>query len=242
MKKKSILAMALTSVLLVSVSGCAESGQVISNKEMQAIPRDAIGVYVVIDCSGSMLDPVQNKDGALEPKYVIANRSLIALGNKLDDYMKAAYGRSMLVGIVKISGSAGLSAREYRTNNVTGMFQNWVALYKGPNKGTPIGDAMTIATRDLNNVPLKSKHIIVITDGENTSGPSPQEVMPSMLKTAEGYGTPLGVYFVAFDVNSATFKKVEELGGVVVGADNEKQLNEKIDYILNEKILLEKEE
>ena len=47
--------------------------------------------------------------------------------------------------------------------------------------------------------------------------------------------------FVAFDVNANVFAPLKKLGVTVVGAADEKQLKSQLEFILEEKILLEKE-
>jgi hypothetical protein len=52
----------------------------------------------------------------------------------------------------------------------------------------------------------------------------------------------VSVHFVAFDVDAKVFDGVKKLGATVVGASDEKQLDTRLDDILQRKILLEEEE
>ena len=65
---------------------------------------------------------------------------------------------------------------------------------------------------------------------------------PGIQKDAQAKQTSLSVHFVAFDVAASTFDAVKKQGATVVGAEDEKQLNSQLNYILQEKILLEDEE
>ena len=50
------------------------------------------------------------------------------------------------------------------------------------------------------------------------------------------------MHFVAFDVDAKQFEAVKKLGATVVGAADENQLGSQLQFILQEKILLEDEE
>jgi hypothetical protein len=89
---------------------------------------------------------------------------------------------------------------------------------------------------------LSRKHILVITDGVNTTGPLPTAVLPGLKRQAELNKTTLSVHFVAFDVAATLFDPLKKLGVTVVGAADEKQLNAQLGFILQNKILLENED
>jgi hypothetical protein len=89
---------------------------------------------------------------------------------------------------------------------------------------------------------LTHKHVLVITDGINTIGPEPADILPKLQAEAARKQTGLSVHFVAFDVDARVFDGVKMLGATVVGASNEKQLNTQLESILEKKILLEEEE
>lgn len=242
--KKTMMTIVTAMLMFTGLTGCAGTDSMApkSADYFPKMPYETIGVYVVMDVSGSMSESVLNSKGQPESKFNIANRSLIALGNRLDAYLMANKNRSIAIGIVTLGGYVKLNSRDYLTNGVTAFFKTYIKDGRGPGGGTPIGEAMAIASQDLVVMKIKAKHIVVITDGANTDGPTPQKVMPRLQSLFIKSGTPIGIHFVALDVNSSTFKEVEKLGGTVVGADNEVQLNEKLDYILSEKILLERED
>ena len=108
-----------------------------------------------------------------------------------------------------------------------------------PRGGTAIGLAMDSARADLYRAGTIRKYILVITDGENTEGPSPQDIAREIDRRSEG---AVRLYFVAFDVAAREFEAVKKMGATVVGAADEKQLNAQLDFILQRKILLEDEE
>jgi hypothetical protein len=120
--------------------------------------------------------------------------------------------------------------------------RDFAAKFTNPNGNTPLGNSLTVAAKTVLDSPLPRKHILVITDGMNTAGPQPSVIMPRLKKDAQAKQTSLSVHFVAFDVAATTFDAVKKLGATVVGAEDEKQLNSQLNYILQEKILLEDEE
>jgi uncharacterized protein YegL len=122
------------------------------------------------------------------------------------------------------------------------VLEQFARSFTSPSGNTPLGNAMSVATRKVLSSPLSRKHVLVITDGMNTAGPTPAEVMPRLKKQAEGEHTSVSVHFVAFDVDAKQFDSVKKLGATVVGASDEKQLNTQLEYILQRKILLEEEE
>jgi hypothetical protein len=67
-------------------------------------------------------------------------------------------------------------------------------------------------------------------------------VLPRLKHQAEEKGASLSVHFVAFDVDARQFAPLKRLGANVVGASDEKQLNSQLQFILQQKILLEEEE
>jgi hypothetical protein len=55
-------------------------------------------------------------------------------------------------------------------------------------------------------------------------------------------GTGISTHFVAFDVDAKVFAPVKKLDATVVAAADEKQLDTQLQFILQQKILLEEEE
>src|SRR5215471_2354086 len=67
-----------------------------------------------------------------------------------------------------------------------------------PGGGTPIGDAIVTAKRDIDATGLSKRHILVITDGENNKGYSPEDVVRVI--TSQPDPDRASAYFVAFDI------------------------------------------
>jgi Mg-chelatase subunit ChlD len=103
--------------------------------------------------------------------------------------------------------------------------------------GTAIGEAMIDGKRALDRSRLSRRHLLVVTDGENTDGYEPADVMTALGKRPEAERP--SVYFVAFDIAASRFDGVREGGGLVLEAANATELNRTLDFLLNGKILVE---
>lgn len=242
--KNKVISIVLSLIGLISFGvGCSDSSNVPKAESIRAtnIPANTIGVFVVMDGSGSMAENVVNAQGHAEQKYIIANRALIALGKRLDTYL-CSPDRHIFTGIVLLHDSKYfISAEALLDKGAENFFKGWVSKYPGPNGGTPLGWAIEKASDEMLNLNLKAKHIIVITDGENNIGKPPEAVMPKILDCFVKKGSPLGIHFLAFDVSASIFNEPKKLGATVLGASNESELNEKLNVVLKDKILLERE-
>src|SRR5438045_4886504 len=86
-----------------------------------------------------------------------------------------------------------------------------------PGGGTAIGEAMRVARPDLYRAGVFRKYLLVVTDGENTSGRSPDDVARDIFHKSEG---AVQIYFVAFDTTPEKFAFLKEVGGDVIGANS----------------------
>ena len=206
--------------------------------------EEGVALAIVYDTSGSMLEPVRDKNGASTPKYVIANRALIAVARQIEVFAKAtspAAPRKIHTALFIFDGTN--SRAEIKLGPFdAGAIQNWAKGFTKPIGGTPLGNAVSAAASAVNNSPLSHKHVLVITDGANTIGPTPAAVMPQLTKDAEAKQATLAFHFVAFDVAAAVFEPAKKLGATVVSAADETQLNTQLGFILEHKILLEAED
>lgn len=202
--------------------------------------EDGIGVVIVYDLSGSMQETVRDRDGKNTPKYVIANRALLAVVDRLQKFTDAAKDKKLQVGLLVFADGKMKDALPL-TQFKAQAFRDWAASAPKPNGGTPIGDSLRAATTKLLASPLNHKHILVITDGANTVGPDPAKVLPTLRKETEAKGVYIGVYFVAFDVSAKVFDPLKNLDVTVVSAANEEQLNTQLNFVLQEKVLVEQE-
>jgi hypothetical protein len=105
-----------------------------------------------------------------------------------------------------------------------------------PGGGTAIGEAMREARPDLYRAGMFRKYLLVVTDGENTSGRSPDQVAEEIWRKSQG---AVQVYFVAFDTSPEKFAFLKGAGGDVIGAQNGAELHTALDGLYQGKILAE---
>ena len=231
---KIILSLAVMTALVALVQGTT----------CRAAEEDGVALAIIYDTSGSMHDPVRDTTGRMSPKYVIANRALKAVAKQIQAYAGGSTGsapRRLDSGLFVFSGSAAREAVKFGPFDAAAL-ENFAQNFSTPSGNTPLGNALSVASRTVLNSPLSRKHVLIITDGLNTEGPGPEVVMPNVKQQAEQRHATLSFHFVAFDVDAKQFASVNKLGATVVGAADEKQLNSQLEFILQRKILLEEEE
>lgn len=206
--------------------------------------QEGVALGIVYDTSGSMKEPVADGAGKQSPKYIVANRALTAIANRLQGFITNAPAespRKVEAGLYVFSGAGAKPAIPFGPFEAS-TFRSWAKDFSNPSGGTPLGTAVSTAARAVLNSNLSRKHVLVITDGMSNVGPDPATAMPELKRQAEQKGAGLAVHFIAFDVDAKVFNGVKKLGATVVGAANETQLNEQLNFILEKKILLEDEE
>jgi Mg-chelatase subunit ChlD len=201
--------------------------------------RDGLAAVVLVDVSGSMADRVRDADGERQRKIVIARRAALDLVKAFEAYARAHPSETVSVGVYEFSQRNGEPAAR-------------VVIALGPpdaaaaaarletmkaRGGTPIGEAMIDARRALDATGLKRRHLLVVTDGENTDGVSPVEVARAMERQDEQQRAPL--YFVAFDVDADAFADIKAHGGLVLPAKDGGELASTLDELLSDRILVE---
>ncbi len=209
-----------------------------------AAEENGVALAIIYDTSGSMRDNVRDASGRTSPKYIIANRALIAVARQIQAYATnnaAAAPRNIQAGLFVFDHDSAREAVAFGPFDA-GKLESFARSFNNPSGNTPLGNALTVASRRVLGSPLPRKHVLVITDGMNTAGPPPSAVLPRLKQQGEQKGRGLSVHFVAFDVDAKVFDPVKKQGATVVGAGDEKQLNSQLEFILQKKILLEEEE
>ncbi len=206
--------------------------------------EDGVAVAIVYDTSGSMKDPVRDASGKRTPKYLIANRALKTIARQLQAFTtNSASGSSRKVeaGLYVFNGDGARAAVKFGPLDEAAL-EKFARDFSSPTGNTPLGNALKTANDAVLKSSLSRKHVLVITDGMNTAGPAPEKVMADLKGASKEKFEQLSVHFVAFDVDAKIFNGVKKLGATVVGAADEKQLDTQLQYIVQQKILLEEEE
>jgi Mg-chelatase subunit ChlD len=205
-----------------------------------APPREGLAAAIVIDVSGSMSDEVRGADGREEPKIEIARRAATDLVAQFARYADDHPGETVLLGLYEFSERSGRpDCRPVIAMAPPDRAKAASALASMEAQGgTPIGNAMIAAKRELDATGLSRRHLLVVTDGENTDGFEPERVAAAINRRPEAERPSL--YFVAFDIEANRFRRVRDAGGLVLGAANATELNATLDSLLRGQILLEK--
>jgi Mg-chelatase subunit ChlD len=203
-------------------------------------PREGLAAAIVIDVSGSMEDEVRGESGRSEEKIEIARRAARDLIDQFARYAEEHKDEPVLLGIYEFSERAGQpDARPIVQMAPPDRARAQAALARlRPDGGTPIGSAMIAAKRELDLTGLSRRHLLVVTDGENTDGFEPDRVASAIGRRPEAERP--SIYFVAFDIDEDRFSGVRDAGGLVLAAADARELNETLDALLRGKILIEK--
>ena len=209
-----------------------------------AAESEGVAVAIICDTSGSMNEQVRDGSGKMTPKYLIANRALANIATRIQAFATnttTGPQRNIQAGLFVFAGTSTKQAVKFGPFDAAAL-KDWARRFSSPNGGTPLGNALAEAGKTVLNSGLTRKHILIITDGNNTLGPTPAAIMPQVKQQAAVNHTEVSVHFIAFDVDAKVFESVKMLGATVVGASNETQLNMQLEFILATKILLEDEE
>ena len=199
----------------------------------QAEVEEGLGaaVAILVDTSGSMRDLAP---GESRPKYVVAQEALEAMLEATDVFVARRPDFPIKIGLYSFSSgvSTVLPMQAYNRDVVRASLKH----LPRPGGGTAIGEAMRSARPDLYRAGVFRKYLLVVTDGENTSGRNPADVARDIFRKSEG---AVQVYFVAFDTSPEKFAFLKDVGGDVIGAGSGPELRTALDGIYQGRILAE---
>jgi Mg-chelatase subunit ChlD len=231
-------------VAVLAVAACGPGGGRASRSERrdardadsapyQADVEEGLGVAVAIlvDTSGSMRERVE---GDSRPKHVVAREALEAMLDATDAFVAKRPDFPIKIGLYSFSSSARRLLPIQRYDRA--VIASALDALPRPGGGTAIGDAMRVARPDLYHAGVFRKYILVVTDGENTTGRSPDDVAREISGKSDG---AVQVYFVAFDTSPDKFAFLKEIGGEVFGAGTGAELRRALDGVYQGKILAE---
>lgn len=235
----------VVSILLVTASACDSNRR--PNRRSDARPaqdtespapyqsevEEGLGaaVAILVDTSGSMRETAP---GESRPKYFIARDALEAMLDATDSFVAKRPDFPIKIGVY--SFSSGVSTVLPMQRYDRSLVRLALSRLPGPGGGTAIGEAMRTARPDLYRAGVFRKYLLVVTDGENTAGRSPNEVAREIFRKSEG---AVQTYFVAFDTSPEKFAFLKEVGGDVIGASNGVELQKALDGIYQGHILAE---
>jgi Mg-chelatase subunit ChlD len=199
----------------------------------QAEVEEGIGaaVAILIDTSGSMRDDVP---GDTRPKSTVAQEAVKEMLAATDAFVAKRPDFPVKVGIYSFSSHVRtlLPMAAYDRDAIREALEG----LPKPGGGTAIGEALRHARPELYRSGVFRKYLLVVTDGENTSGRSPDRVAREIWRKSEG---AVNTYFVAFDISPEKFAFLKEVGGDVIGAGTGAELHRALDGIYQGRILAE---
>jgi von Willebrand factor type A domain len=214
---------------------------VVASAAVHAAPPADVALAVVYDTSGSMKTPIRAQDGRLVAKHIIAKRAFDLVIDRLERFTQPGAGhtaKNLNLGIVIFEGVRTRDALPMAPFNA-GTTRQWLTALPVPDSGTPLGNAMLAAGRALQATPAASKHLLVLTDGENTSGATPLAALNALQKQTRGQDQAVFVHIIALDIPPEVFASLQKAGATLIGASDEKQLQSQLDFILENQILVE---
>jgi Mg-chelatase subunit ChlD len=204
-----------------------------SSAPYQADVEEGLGaaVAILVDTSGSMR---QNAPGDNRPKYVVARESLETMLDATDAFRVKRPDFPIKIGLYSFSSSVHTlrSIQPYDRAALRAALQE----LPRPGGGTAIGEAMHEARPDLYRAGVFRKYLLVVTDGDNTNGPAPEQVARDIWQKSEG---AVQIYFVAFDTGADKFAFLKGVGGDAIAAGTGAELRAALDEIYTGKILAE---
>lgn len=209
----------------------ADPGDPTSYYVAEGTEQVGAAIAILLDQSGSMADEV---DGSGRPKYQVARDALEQVLAATDSLVASRPDFPVKVGLYTFSGDV---MREMPIDHYDHRaLREVLADLPAPTGGTAIGDAMFAARRDLYRSGLFRKYLLVVTDGENTTGRPPEQVAREIHQRSQG---AVQMYFVAFDVDPAKFGFLAAVRGQVIGAQSGPELRAALTEIYEGKILAE---
>lgn len=200
----------------------------------QPSQRLGTAVVIMIDTSGSMQQTVHDQTGNPRPKHEIARGALTKIIHATDDWQKKHADSSLFMGISSFSSGTTevLKIGPFNADQANRA----VSAIPRPGGGTAIGKALAAGFESLYSTGCVRKHLICITDGDNTVGTPPDLMARQLFLQTHG---DVEMHFVAFDTSVSHFGFLKSTGGSVVVAADESQLQARLTEIYEKRIFAE---
>ncbi len=188
------------------------------------------GVAILIDVSGSMAN--MPASGGSYTKLAGAEKAARAALAQLKGFAAAHPERALSAAVLTFSTTVKTRIPLQR---VGPSFPSLPALVS--ESATAIGDGLIAARKILNGGHIGRQHIIVITDGQNSSGSTPLTVLRAFnLLPKEQFPR---VHFVAFDIGQGVFRPLSLFLSKIHEAKDARQLDAVLSGLFSRDILPE---
>lgn len=195
-----------------------------------AEPQHGIAVALLVDTSGSM---GEYPNGMQEAKSEVARHAIEEVFRVTDAFVED-HKTPVYVSLWSFSSDV-VQVQELQPYDPEQLASQLDHL-PYPNGRTAIGKAIQKAGADLYSSGYERQYLLVLTDGENTKGKSPEDGVEWL----RSFNEDAGIYFVAFDTDANSFEFLRELGNAdVLEASDADTLQTALQTVYEKRILLE---
>ncbi len=200
--------------------------------------REGMAIALLIDSSGSMANAVRDLNNTERPKIDITRETAKKVILQIKKFKDINQDKEVRIGIYSFGGDEVNGIKTILNMGTVAPSDIDVALNQLNAFGnTPLGEAIMRAKKEMDRTGLNKEHIIIISDGLNTIGRLPVEVIRG-IRQLPADAQPV-IYLITFDVKADLFNDLKKETVLVLEAGNAKELNQTIDFILHNKILVE---
>jgi uncharacterized protein YegL len=200
----------------------------------EALPGDTVGLFFCLDTSGSMARLIDNTR-----KIDISKAAMQHVVAQIAAYTRAHPQKQVKVGVCAFSDQATVvqPLKAFDPDRLSEVIQSLQ-----PSGNTAIGEALSLALQGILATGVETKAILVMTDGENNRGVSPEQVVEAIKHNRNNrkvHTADIHLFLVAFDIQARVFDGVKKAGAVVKESRDQKSLEEILQTLVAE-VLLEK--
>jgi hypothetical protein len=203
-----------------------------------------ISILIALDCSGSMEEaPAQSADG--KKKYVIASESLTGVIDFIENfYLSKARDQNirLRMGLLRFNENVKVLF------DLKDMDKDAFAALKKitadtdsfkPAGKTAIGATLLAGAEILSQSGTIFKSLILISDGQNTTGDAPEQVLQAIVENRNNKSVKdfpvltnsILVSFIGFDVEAGTFSGLHDLGSRITNAADKAGLKQSLESL-----------
>ncbi|MFN0052436.1 MAG: vWA domain-containing protein [Planctomycetales bacterium] len=200
----------------------------------QPAQRLGTAVVVLVDTSPSMAQAVNDHAGRLRPKSELAREALQRIMEVTDVWHQQHADAPLYLGLISFAGACAttLPVGPFDAAQARAALAN----IRPPRDGTAIGIALEEGFQALYSTGCIRKHLVCITDGENTVGATPDLVARQLYSQTKG---DVEIHFVAFDTAASQFAFLKDVNGSVVQAADGAELQARLIELYEQRILVE---
>lgn len=209
------------------------------NSGMNSVSEMGISIVIAVDVSGSMSSPPSSGG---DEKYIQATNALTTVAEYLENLAKNQKDIKINVAVLKFNTQVEtvLPITSLNADGITKLKSVCVPTKFQPGGNTAIGLAMEKSSEILAQSGTIFNSMIIISDGENTSGTHPSVVVKAIYENANNKSTndivistsTQLISFIGFDISSSKFGGLQSNGVRVTSAGNQEELQDRLKNLL----------